>query len=108
LRALEWKRLVYSLIIWNIFDHLEFCWHLVIKWQCGIFSFVLEYFVKKNLANLWPDKFSKKSPKMKPIFVSWAISACIFGQSFLPLLRCLWLPHTYFSLHFWPEFFATS
>jgi hypothetical protein len=53
-RALEWKRFVCTL-----YGHFEeyghwanFYSHLVILWQFGIFSPVLVYCVKKNLATL--------------------------------------------------------
>jgi hypothetical protein len=50
-RALEWKRLVDSLAIWNILQQFgTFYGHLVIQWQFGIFPPVLVYCHKKNLA----------------------------------------------------------
>jgi hypothetical protein len=46
-RALEWKMLVYVMVIWNILRSVGiFYGHL------GIFSLVLVYCLKKNLANL--------------------------------------------------------
>jgi hypothetical protein len=53
LRALELKRLVYSLAIWNISRLFgTFYGHWVIKCQFGIFSSVLVCCAKKNLATL--------------------------------------------------------
>jgi hypothetical protein len=52
-RALEWKMLVCLITIRNV--SLPFCMiygHLVILWSFVIFSPVLVYFTKKNLATL--------------------------------------------------------
>jgi hypothetical protein len=59
--VLEWKKLVYSMAIWNIPSMAIWCilWtfgtlygHLEIQWNFGIFYPVLVYSVKKNLASL--------------------------------------------------------
>jgi hypothetical protein len=52
-RALEWKRFTHSMAIWNILLPFGiFYGNLVLKWQFGLFSPVLVYCVKKNLATL--------------------------------------------------------
>jgi hypothetical protein len=52
-RALEQERLVYSFAIWNVLRQFgTFYGHLVIWWQFGIFSLILVYCVKTNLATL--------------------------------------------------------
>jgi hypothetical protein len=52
-RVLERKRLLYSIAIWNVFNLFVTCsGHLAIKWQFGIFSHILVYCVKINLATL--------------------------------------------------------
>jgi hypothetical protein len=52
-RALKWKRLVYFMAIWKI--GITAIWyiygHLVIYVVANVFSTVLVYYVKKNLAN---------------------------------------------------------
>jgi hypothetical protein len=49
--------LVYFVIIWNILRSFGiFHGHLVMLWWFGMFSFVLVYCAKKNLATLVPSK----------------------------------------------------
>jgi hypothetical protein len=51
--ALEWKMMVYFMVICNSLQAFGiFYGHLVMLWQFGIFSPVLVYCVKKNLATL--------------------------------------------------------
>jgi hypothetical protein len=48
-RALEWKMLVYFMLIRNIFRSFGICYgHLVMLCQFGIFSLVLVYCMKKS------------------------------------------------------------
>jgi hypothetical protein len=72
-RALEWKKLVYSVALWNIL-HLVYVFNgnLVFKWHCVIFSPVLVYCIKKNLATL----------RVNSIETSWGRS-----QKFVATLR---------------------
>jgi hypothetical protein len=52
-RALEWKMLVFFIVIWIILRSFgKFYGHLVMLWKCGTFFFVLVYCAKKNLATL--------------------------------------------------------
>jgi hypothetical protein len=108
-RTLEWKMLVYFMVFWNILRTLGiFYAHLATLCSFGIFSPVLVYCVKKNLATLQMSQNSQREHSFSfkdsgPKF-QWN-SICCWSHLKTLCLRLTPSKHLFLSLSLFVSFF---